>query len=286
VEAAPIYYLHRRIRHSTWEASDPWDALERLNAMGIADPYHVQVIFQPYPDPLNVSPYPSAFLNLMERIPIPANAPDPTSPVKPTINSDSMAVLGGLLNTFTPSLLTWLVRIIVREQIQKIYPVGDIENYPGNMFGPTHLAPGPGCSTEIFVDQTNVKRALETIRDELHDLASTNGYHLAGGIGVRIIKGTEALLGMNRWPLTACIELPSIRTSFVHDIYRHIYRALEMKNIEYVCHWGQQHQMTPGHIHSVYGAKATAWKNVRRHLLDATGQWVFGTDHLTTLGLD
>jgi hypothetical protein len=287
IEAAPLYYLRRVITHTKWENPDVWDALVHLKAKGIPDPIHVQVLFNPYPDPLDVSPFPTAYTNIMEKVPIPPHLETvpPTTTAAPVINSDLMGIIGHLLSTFRPSLGTFIVRPIVRGMIERIYPEGTVEHYPGNMFGPTTLASGPGASSEIFVDHKSIERVVELFQRTLRDQASDKGWHLAGAIGVRVMKGTNALLGMNQWPLSCALELPSIRTTFVSQLYKSLYSALERQGIPYVCHWGQEHQMTAANVRAVYGSKADAWCGVRKRVLDAKGQFVFGSAHLESLGL-
>jgi hypothetical protein len=135
------------------------------------------------------------------------------------------------------------------------------------------------------VDQKSIQRVVELFQRTLRDQASDNGWHLAGAIGVRVMAGTKALLGMNQWPLSCALELPSIRTAYVSHLYRSLYTALQRQQIPFVCHWGQEHQMTPSDVRAVYGQKADAWCGVRKRLLDGRGQFVFGSAYLESLGL-
>jgi hypothetical protein len=195
-----------------------------------------------------------------------------------------MGVLGGLLGTLAAGFEISIVRPQIREQIELLYPARDIERYPGNMFGPTTLAPGPAASTEIFVNADDVEIAIRTIRETLRFAALRDSMVLAGALGVRVMAGTKALLGMNMWPFTAAIEIPSIKTPYIQELYRRIYTDLSAK-IRYACHWGQQHQMTPLFVQAMYGQRADAWRESRERLLDGAGRKVFGTPYITQLGL-
>ncbi len=285
IEAAPLYSLKRVIGYTKWENADVWRTLVELKPDGITNPLHVQVLFNPYPDPLHISDLTSAYTNVMESIPCPVGQIPPTTPSAPVTNSDLMGVIGHMLGTLRPWYGTFAIRPIIRCQIEKIYREGVVEQYPGNMFGPTTLAAGPGASTEIFVDHKHIQRVVQLLKKTLHERALDHGQHLAGAMGVRVMAGTKALLGMNQWPLSCAIELPSIRTTFVSELYASLYKAIRDQQIPFVCHWGQEHQMTAADVNAAYGAKADAWRGVRKRLLDAKGQKVFGSTYLEKLGL-
>jgi hypothetical protein len=176
------------------------------------------------------------------------------------------------------------VRGIISKQLGGTYPPTDEVRLPGDIFGPTSLVPGPGSSTEIFVRQADIRAAMDTIRKTLSDEAG-GGRFLAGAIGVRVMAGTNAHLGMNQWPISCAIEMPSVHTTFTLALYDRLYAALDAKGIGFVCHWGQQHSMTPEHVQDSYGAKADAWRSARKELLSDTGQLVFGSQYLDDLGL-
>lgn len=286
LEAEPLYVLRRTIGWTKWESPDVWATLEKLQPTGIAKPCHIQALFNPYPDdPEPVFDYKSAYTIVMERIPCPNGIPPPTTPITPVFNSDAMSFVGHLLDEAPTYLDRLVIRPLIRNQIEKIWPKGVEERFPGTMFGPCTLPAGPGNSTEIFVDHANARRALHVLKDQLDKRSHEDGWHHAGLISARVMAGTRAHLGMNQWPLSCAIELPGIRTEYVNKLQRNLYLALSNASIPFVCHWGQEHRMERYQLDAVYGSKVEAWRSARRGLLDQKGLYVFGCDHLHHLGL-
>lgn len=72
---------------------------------------------------------------------------------------------------------------------------------------------------------------------------------------------------MNQFDMNCFIELPSIRNEAVLAIYRSLWAALDRKNIDFTCHWGQLGGFTPARVQRYFGPRAAAWKEARRSLL-------------------
>ncbi len=113
------------------------------------------------------------------------------------------------------------------------------------------------------------------------------GRHLLGGIGVRFVPGTTALLGANIHPMNTYIEFPSLNDSNTSAIHAAVWNALGAANIPFTCHWGQENAMTPASIAAYFGAdRIQRWKAARNVILATpAAKAVFTNPLLTRLGL-
>ncbi|WP_037583320.1 hypothetical protein [Stigmatella aurantiaca] len=112
------------------------------------------------------------------------------------------------------------------------------------------------------------------------------GKHLLGAMALRFVPASKAHLAMNVHPMNCYIELPSIMTPVVLDIYAAVWNRLEERGIPYTCHWGQLNGMNPGRMAKYFNGRETKWKAAQKKLLDATGRKVFSAPLLAQLGLD
>lgn len=287
LETAPLYSLQMRIAARPFGDAEVWNMLTDLNTQRFhkdiaARPYHVEVVFHPYPS----SAKPGAFVKLMWKRPA-AEAPHTSpSPSAPAMASDMMGLIGKLSGAIDGSLPTLALRLFISEQLEKRYKSGDsTPRLPGMMFGPTSLPPGFGASTEVIVDQVKTRRALEVLYDVLGSEAG-HGRHLLGAISVRFVPKTNATLGMNIHPMNAFIELPSVRNAEVLGIYQRYWDALAHEGIPFACHWGQLHGMNPARMQSYFGPRVERWKAARDKLLtDPAAKRVFSSPLLSELGL-
>jgi len=86
-------------------------------------------------------------------------------------------------------------------------------------------------------------------------------------VATRFVPKTRALLGMNQSDMSCFIELPSIRNSEVHGIYRAFWDALEKNGVPFTCHWGQVHGLNPKRLGTYFGDNVGRWKTARDQLL-------------------
>lgn len=289
VETVPLYRLKRRVLARPWNDPAMWAAMLDLRQTGalhpdIAEaPYHFDVILHPYPSDGS----PGAWVTMHWKVGAGGSAVVNPPPLPPDASSDFMGFIGTLSGVLNGPLTTAVFKDVLDGQLAARFPVGDAPPaFPGQVWGPTTLPPGEGTSTEIVVDQAVLQEALTVIYDVLREEADA-GHLLLGGIGVRFVPRTEALLGMNVNPMNAYIELPSIRNAEVEGIYLAIWDALEASGLPFACHWGQLHGMTPSRLETYYGDRVDRWKAARGRLLSSEiSRRVFGSPLLADVGLE
>lgn len=153
------------------------------------------------------------------------------------------------------------------------------------MFGSAKLLRGHGQAIEFGVDSDLAAEAIEIVLDRL-DHQRKRGRMLLGAIGIRFVKGSRALLAPNLGHTTCFIELPCIRTKETVQIFRACAKGLEAARINFGCHWGLYNLNTAARVEAYWGARATAWRRARRHLLSKPAQAVFESPLLYDSGLE
>ncbi len=288
METAPLYALQTRILNRPFGDAAVWNTLDDLDTRRLhpdvdAPPFHFEVVFHPYP----VTGRPGAFVKLMWKRPGDEAPHDSPMPAAPDMSSDHMGLIAALSAAIDGPLPSIAIRLLVAEQLEKRYKPGDRQPaVPGMVFGPSGLPAGHGASTEVVVEQSQTRRALELLYEVLSTQAA-RGNHLLGAVAVRFIPRTQALLGMSMRSMNAYIELPSIRNAEVLEIYRLWWDALEVAAIPFTCHWGQMHGMTPARLRTYFGDRVDRFRTARQRLLpDDVARRVFASRILPEVGLD
>jgi hypothetical protein len=292
VEAVPLYQLQiERFETATDNpkllqaiaAGDP--TVLRGNPPGTNGPYHFDVVFNPYPPAGG-----GAFVTIAWKVSA-AGVPFQSPSAGPSIvTSDLMSYVGPImthLGQINGGLTIDLIRLVEEQIIGQSgkFGVTGLKLFPGQMFGPTTLPKGSGISNELIFPAANAAAALSTVQSNIQLMAAQHKF-LLGPIGLRFMKGpSTALLGMNQFAQCASIELPSVRTEDVKNIYRVIWAALHAQNIPFTCHWGQWHELTQTNVAGFFGAKATRWTAARKALLGNVGSAVFAAPMLSDVGL-
>lgn len=287
LESVPLYRLEGRMRPRPFRDGAVLEAIRTFNTQPLhpdrADrPYHFSVLVNPYS-----GSSPGFFVGLYWKTSADGVAfAGPTASV-PMSSSDTTKLLGSLIGLFDGPIAGPVVEHIITSTLISQNPQQDfLPAFPGQVFGPTTLPAGHGESTEIVVDQALALPALLKVLDAV-EAERKNGHHLLGGIGVRFVPKTRALLGMNIHDMNCYMELGSIRTPAVQIIHQACWRSLDEAKIPYTCHWGQQHQLTAGHIAGYFGDRVGRWRAARAKLLPTLeARAVFGAKALVSVGLD
>jgi hypothetical protein len=287
IEAAPLYQLERMNVVRPLHDPEMWRAMETLDSAAIAAltgvaerPYHFSVVLNPYAR----AGKPGAFATAMWKV-APGGTFAPAPPVRPDSSSDLMGLVGDLSDTLDGALPSLVLTHILNGQVESRYPPGPLSTvFPGEAFGPTGLPPGHGTSTEIVVDHARAIDALAAVLEVLGDEARADR-HLLGGIGVRFVPRTDALLGMNIHAMNCYIELPSIRNDEVEAIYAKCWAALDDAVIPYACHWGQLLPKSPN-LTRYFGPRVARWQAARVAMIpDPKCRSVFASRMLAHAGL-
>jgi hypothetical protein len=285
VETVPLYYLTRlSVPHLNSDAA--WrTALQNLGAANPA-PYHFEVVLNPYtplprhePRAWVVSMQAARFTGQSD-VEVSSRTPEPPNP-------DLLGIVAHLLELLDTPLSNPTFRRYVTRELVKLYDrhSGERKALPGVMFGPSGLPEGRGDSIEFALDAqqalASVEAILATFKQRLQQ-----GEQFPGGIGVRFVRSSAALLALNIPAITCFIELPGLRNNEVRRIFEACGTALDNQGIGFGCHWGQTHLNTPERVAAWWGQRAQQWKAAREQLLaDATARTVFASPILPDIGL-
>jgi hypothetical protein len=99
-------------------------------------------------------------------------------------------------------------------------------------------------------------------------------------------RGTGALLGMNKSAMTMHVEIGGIQTIEAMRIFDRCWQTLDLAQIPFACHWGQQGGHTRERVRRYFGASANRWRAARRAMLTAAARDVFASPMLALAGLD
>jgi hypothetical protein len=187
-----------------------------------------------------------------------------------------------------------ILRGITSSQLRGIYGSSASASaaLPGAMFGPPDFLgidfhPLHGASAEYVFNATQARAGVEAVLETLVSQAAVGNQYL-GGIGVRFVKGSSALLAPNTKATNVFVELQSLYTDELPAIHTAVGNALKKAGIPYGGHWGQWAMNTPAVCKSWWGADAVAaWKGARADLLPtAKARKVFASPILKTAGLE
>ena len=146
-----------------------------------------------------------------------------------------------------------------------------VQALPGVLFGPPKLlgidTKSSGPSVEYVFDGTDARAGVSTILIVLEEQRAQHQRQFLGGIGVRFVRGSDALLAPNAKPLNCFAEMQAVYTDEFPDVLEAIGQGLKAAGIAYGGHWGQRHINTPDVIESWWGGAAADWKRARKDLL-------------------
>jgi hypothetical protein len=285
VEAVPLYQLRGQTLARQLFDADVWHVLETLDTTRLdptPSPDFFTIVFSPFAKSGSVGSYTT--LLWKEAPSTPYTGPDP---VQSASSTDLTRLLSALIPLVDDSITEGLIDEVVATETANQYQAGPIAPvFPGTYFGPTTLPEGNGRSSEVVVDHANARAAVQAVITAIQAEANA-GRTLLGGIGVRFVPATEALLGMNIHTMNTYIEFPSIDSAATSAIHAAVWNALRAANIPFTCHWGQEHGMDAESIGSYFGDRIARWKAARAKILPtAQARAVFSNPLVAELGLD
>lgn len=299
VAAVPLYYLSRlRTAHqegASWRGVLGSRRAKNANGLHPADPDGLSLVLHPYaPHP---SGEPRAWITTLLKQPFTGQAGVVTKPTDVSLKSDLADFLPGLVALFEGDLElpgNPILRAITSSQLRGIYGAATSQQaaLPAAMFGPPDFLgidfdPLRGASAEYVFDARQARAGVETILSTLVSQASA-GNQFIGGIGVRFVKGSSALLAPSAKPLSCFVELQGLWTEELPAIHEALPRALREAGVPYCGHWGQWFLNTPDVAESYWGEEAiAAWRAARADLLPtAKARKIFASPVLKLAGLE
>jgi hypothetical protein len=285
VEAVPLYELRGQTIARPLDDADVWYALETLDTTRFdptPSPDFFTIVFSPFAQPGSAGSWTTILWEQAPTQPY-TGAPD----VQSAASTDLTRLLSALISALEDRPDAGIVDAVVAQETANQYRAGPVgPEFPGTYFGPTTLPEGDGRSSEVIVDHANAGAAVRAVLGALQSEAKA-GRTLLGGVGVRFVPATQALLGPNQHPMNTYIEFPSLNSSATSTIHQAVWNALSAAGVPFVCHWGQEYGMTAASLASYYGDRIGRWKAARARLLPAAQQRaVFTNPLLTQLGLD
>ena len=136
-------------------------------------------------------------------------------------------------------------------------------------------------STAIGIHTSNASKVIEEV------VALSKKYPYPGGIALRFVKGTEAILGFTHFNKTCVLELDGIDSDITRTFYKKIWERLEELSIPYTLHWGKMNfNLNAALIKKMYSEdNINKWKASRNTLLNGDAQKVFTNDFMVQCGL-
>jgi hypothetical protein len=278
IETVPLYQLANTMLARPLYDPMVWEAMATLDTSQLDPgpaPYHFSVVLSPYAQPGELGAFPL----LMRKT---YTAPGPVTALMP---SDTTRVVSSLLGLVDSAVATPLLsHVLTSTTAAQMKPGTQAPSFPGQVFGPTTLPAGNGRSTEIVVDHAMITPALEVVLKTLQAEAKA-GRHVLGALGIRFCPATAALLGMNRHPMNCYIEIPSLGSPHLRQIYEAVWKALRDAKITFTCHWGQEYGMDATSLGQYFGDRLVRWKAARGELLSSATSAVFAAPLLSRLGV-
>ncbi|PKV51461.1 FAD binding domain-containing protein [Aquimarina sp. MAR_2010_214] len=186
-----------------------------------------------------------------------------------------MDSLGGLSILLVPKLVNILFPLAYKE-------IPPMEGTIGETFSNTKFR-GKVASAALGIDIKDSVRVVEEIMMIIED-----GDPFPGGISLRYVKGTDALLGFTKFPETCVLELDGVDANITRKFYEKVWNRLEAINIPYTLHWGKiNFNLNFQRIQNMYGtATVQHWLDTRNDLLDSEAMNVFTNGFIERCGLN
>lgn len=260
-------FLLRSFRRFEPLGAGLWNAIGGLDFSGINLPrpedklYHFEVFFNP-----NVGTPPGeAIVMLMFE----EDWHDYTPPVWNAgtggLSASGLDVMGQLVSALPPSV-AGLVKSTLNDEVRRKFApyekVGAIRDlFRGEVTRGKTLACGVG------VDLANAEQALRIAFDTYANF----GPVLPLLLSVRYVKGTQAVLGFTRFPVTCVLELDTVNVPETRNYVKEVWKNLEAAGIGFTLHWGKFNTYLTGpRVVKMYGqANVDKWKASRAALIES-----------------
>lgn len=192
----------------------------------------------------------------------------------------------GVIETIIDGLPDDLSAVLVPKLVNVMFPLafkstGDAFGTIGETFSNTKFR-GKAISAAIAVAAENVSRVVEEV------ILINRQSPFPGGLALRYVKGTKAVLGFTRYEKTCILELDGVDSDIARRFYQQLWDRLESQNIPYTLHWGKMNfNLDPQRVRRMYGnAAVDTWINCRHSLLGDAERKVFNNAFLQRCGLD
>ncbi|MEO6069065.1 MAG: FAD-binding protein [Chitinophagaceae bacterium] len=246
------------------------------------DFYHFEVLINPHDFAPN-DPTKGVYLKAMYKIPYVSNYTRRIRENKGFLYGDNtLGLVQTILDTLGPTLSAPLVPRLVNALLPLVFKPGPpLFGTVGETFNNTRFR-GKAASAAIGLNAADASRVLEEI------IAINKSNPFPGAIAFRYVKGTSALLGFTKFPLTCVLEMDGVDAAASRTFIQKVWDRLQALNIPFTEHWGKFNFNLNGPlVRKMYGnAAVDTWLNCRRQLLDDETRTVFNNAFLSKIGLD
>ena len=243
--------------------------------------YHFEIIINPqqFEDD---NPDKGVYFKVMYKVPYQVNYPKKdTTTDQFTYGDDTL----GVIQTIIDSLGTNLSDALIPPLVNKMFPlafkaIGTTYGTIGETFAYTKFK-GKAASAAIGIPISYATQLLE-------EFVSLNKQHpFPGGVALRYVKGTSALLGFTHFEKTCVLELDGVDSELSRNFIEGVWARLEALSIPYTLHWGKfNFNLNIQRLRAMYGSDTVdAWLNCRNNLLNADCRKVFTNDFMIQCGL-
>ena len=293
LETEPIYLLaEQRADQFTYD-DDLVQAIQTLDFSGIQmklpyppdgpdkQLYHFEVIINPHKFAKD-NKEKGVYLKTMYKMPY--------APYPPRMHDTAHFQYGentlGVIETIIDALPSPLQVALVPPLVNTLFPQAFKKAMDAvGTIGETFTNPkfrGKAISCAIGMDTSSIDKVVDIIMDINHQ------HPFPGGMALRFVKGTKAILGFTRFPKTCILELDGVDANVSRDFFEKVWDKMEQENIPYTLHWGKYNiNLSPERVRKMYGdSSVDKWISSRRKLLDAKTRRVFNNAFMYRCGLD
>jgi hypothetical protein len=277
IETEPLCLFEMHRSHMPFDASmrqtmNTLDFSKIALPGGAERPYHFQVLVNPYElDAKGVS-----VTTMYRRAYRDDYTPPPTELGQPGPGDDALAVIGTvteLLPIATPKIINTFMNSVFPDLAQPV--LGTL----GEIFSNTTTR-GKTASTSMGVPLASATQALDLILQ-----LNRNKGPYTGIISLRYVKGNQATLGWQRFPLTCVIEMDGAYSDRSLAFFDAVREAMQQQQIPHTFHWGKMVKLSPDELVQLYGDAVNQWRSARERLLDQAARNTFSNAFLRDMGL-
>ncbi|MDX2045510.1 MAG: FAD-binding protein [Chitinophagaceae bacterium] len=245
--------------------------------------YHFEVIVNPHKFEKD-NDAKGVYLKTMYKIPYTPNYPKRVRDDDPRFQygDNTLGVIQAVLDALpqplqvlaVPALVNALFPLAFKSAVDAFGTIGETFSNPKFR--------GQATSAAIGIDSKDASKVI----DEIVDINKQSPF--PGGLALRYVKGTKALLGFTKFEKTCILELDGVESQVARNFFQKIWDRLEAKNIPYTLHWGKMNfNLTPQRVRNMYSdAAVDKWIACRHALLDAPSRNVFNNAFMQRCGLD
>jgi hypothetical protein len=245
--------------------------------------YHLEILLNPH-NFEKESKEKGLYFRTFYKIPCPATYQPIHNVIESgrTYSQDLNGIISQVLDKAGPTLnmaiIKQLVNSLFKTTLRAAQPT---PKTIGETFRHTRFK-GQIASAAFAVATSDIFRVIAVVLD-------LNKKHpFAGGVALRFVKGTPALLGFTKYAKTCVIEMDGVDAAVTRSFFEGVWLQLEALQIPYTLHWGKLNFiLNEKRVRQMYGNENVAkWLQSRESLLDAATRKVFTNDFMIQCGLD